>query len=288
MDCKEFQEHVTPAVDKRLTREEMDMFVEHADKCPECRNEFELESITKSLIRSRVRIQRTPTVVRERITDCLRNEKPVQQISLGERLRLIWSSTYARPAIAFAAGCLAVILLLRPSDNIPNDSRSPIQASFVPGDVIQQSLANYAKVLNGEITPQESSDKPEVLAGFFGGKTDFQVLVPKMNRCNLLGGVLNEFAGIKLAHVVYKRESEIVYMYQACWEEVQKGDKLGLPGEVMAELKKAGWYSTTQPDGCSIVLWTNNNTLCSAVAHMPEDALIACVKGGDGSNQSPW
>lgn len=288
MDCKKFQEHVTPAVDQRLTREEMDLFSEHAGKCPECRNEFELESITKSLIRSRVKMQRTPTDVVERISDCLRNEKPVQQISLGERLRLILSSTYTRPAIAFAVGCLAVILLLRPSNNTPDTPPAPILASFVPGDVIQQSLANYAKVLNGEITPQESSDKPEVLAGFFGGKTDFQVLVPKMKKCNLLGGVLNEFAGIKLAHVVYKHETEIVYMYQACWEEVQKGEKLGLPAEAMAELKKTGWYSATQPGGCSIVLWTNNRTLCSAVAHMPKDALIACLKDGDDSNQSPW
>lgn len=288
MDCKKFQEHVTPAVDKRLTKEESARFDEHAEKCPECRNEYELESITKSLIRSRVKMQRTPAGVLERISDGLRDEQSRQNTSLAQRIRVIMNSSYTRPAIAFAVGCLAVIILLRSPNTTTETQRPVVQASFIPGDVIEQSLANYAKVRSGEIIPQETSDKPEVLAGFFGGKTDFPVIVPRMKKCSLLGGVLNEFAGMKLAHVVYKHESEIVYMYQTCWEEVQKGEKLGLPAQAMQELKKTGWYSATRPDGCSIVLWTKNRTLCSAVAHMTKEALIACLADGDASNTYPW
>ncbi len=42
MKCLEFQQQISDFLDKRLTIDQMRSFVEHADECPECREELEL------------------------------------------------------------------------------------------------------------------------------------------------------------------------------------------------------------------------------------------------------
>ena len=106
-----------------------------------------------------------------------------------------------------------------------------------------------------------------------------------MKDCILVGGVVNEYGGDKLAHVVYSRDNNVVYMCQACWERVQNGGKLNLPDEVKAELLRTGWYSRTLPDGGSVVLWTKGKTLCSAVARMSKEDLIACLTAAEISDE---
>lgn len=264
----------------------MAMFMEHAGKCPRCRNDYEVEQITKSVVHHRVKMVRTPGAVMERVAGALRKEAetPLREQTFSGRLRNFIESAYFRPAIGFAAACIIVILLLQTSN--PGDG--PVQASLLSGDVIRQSMSNYKAVVSGQISPQVTSDRADMVSSFFTGKTEFPVLVPKLKRCSLIGGVLNEFAGVKLGHVVYKLNSEVVYMYQACWNEVQSGKRIHLPAEARAELERTGWYSATQPDGYSIVLWTKGRTLCSAVAHMPVEELVACVSDQDTTGTAPW
>ncbi len=277
MNCKEFQDHVTDAVDNRLSDETQALFVAHAGKCPRCRNDYEVEAMTKSVVRSRTTMVRTPAAVMERISNLLNQENTRTRSPFADWVRSIQESVFFKPAVAFAVACIAIIILLN-----PGESPSPIQqASIISPNIIQQSFANYLAVVNGTITPQMVDDQPDHLRGFFDGKTTFPVLVPKMKSCNLVGGVLNEYAGVKLAHVVYKHDAEIVYVYQACWKEVQKGERISLPEEAIQELRRSGWFSTTRDDGYSMLLWTDGRTLCSAVARMPQAELIACVKGGE-------
>lgn len=42
MKCLEFQQQIADFLDNRLTIDQVRSFVEHADECPECREELEL------------------------------------------------------------------------------------------------------------------------------------------------------------------------------------------------------------------------------------------------------
>ncbi|MFN0157746.1 MAG: anti-sigma factor family protein [Bacteroidota bacterium] len=281
MECREFQDHVTAAVDNRLSEETKSGFLAHAGKCPQCRGEYESESLTKSIVRSRLGMVRTPEAVRARVANLLLAQNQGQAYRVREWVRSLQESVYFKPAVAFAAACIAVVILLS-----PQDTSSPIQqASLLSGNVIQQSFANYRAVVDRRIQPEVTEF--EKMAGYFSGKTTFPVLVPKMKRCSLIGGILNDYEGLKLAHVVYKHDNEVVYLYQACWKEVQKGERISLPEEAKQELRRTGRYSTALDDGYSIVLWTDGRTLCSAVAHMPENDLIACVSDDGGNPSQP-
>lgn len=281
MECREYQELVSAAVDNRLKPEEMVSFLAHGGKCAPCRYEYEIEIVTKSVVRSKARMVHAPVALIERIAEQLesdtRSTTPLNSSWWDELLRY----RAVKPALAFGFACILVILFL----NLPhNPDAIPVQSN----DVITQSLANYQSVVRGDIKPQLASSMPANLQNFFADKTDFPVVLPKMKDCSLLGGVSNEYSGVKLAHVMYNHGGEIVYMYQTCWETVMKGEKLNLPQGAKDELHRTGWFTQTDPAGCTVVLWKKDRTLCCAVAHMSKDDLVACLTDGESSSETGW
>jgi anti-sigma factor RsiW len=285
VNCKEFQEHVTEAVDRQLPGDRMQAFLSHAGACPSCRDAFEVEKLTKTVVCSRLKVISTPPRVVASISARLREEQASPAGSIRTWWQRLGTSIFFRPAIAFAVGVIAILFIVRNSTD-----HTLTQASLTPalGNVIEQSMTNYLAVVRGTILPQIVVHEPEQMLDFFRGKTEFPVLVPRMKECELVGGVANEYAGVRLAHVVYRHDREVVYIYQACWEEVQKGERIHLPPDVRNQLKATGWYSSSQADGYSVVLWTKGRTLCSAVAHMPKEQLLACLTDGESSTAQPW
>jgi hypothetical protein len=263
----------------------MQALIAHAGLCPTCRNDLEAETLTKHMVRSRLKMVSTPPGLMASIATRLREEEASPESALRTWWRRVTSSIYFRPAVAFVAGALAILFLVRTSTDDTTTTASLIP---IPGNVIEQSMANYLGVVNSTLLPQIADSERERVLEFFRGKTEFPVLVPRMKECQLVGGVANEYAGVKLAHVVYRHETEVVYLYQACWEEVQKGERIHLPVEVRDQLNATGWYSSSQPNGYAIVLWTKGRTLCSAVAHMSKDQLLACLTDGENTTEQPW
>lgn len=277
MDCKSFQELISAAVDRQLTESESAAFAEHGRLCGPCRYEYVAEAATKSVVRLRARRERTPDHVVERV---------IARIGGGG---LYWSPQwlseffrrpYAKPAVGFAVALIAVILFL----NGPRAGSPISQASLVPNDVILQSLLNHRAVLDGRIKPQLISSEPAQLESLFSQITDYSVHLPHMKNCRLVGGVQNEYDGTKLAHLVYQRDTDIVYVYQTCLATVLKGEKLRIPYQAKEALEHTGWFTESEPDGRTVVLWEKGRTLCVAVSRMSKDDLMACLT----SDQDRW
>ncbi len=259
----------------------MSSFSDHASKCIACRSDFEGEVATKAVVHEKLKPVKTPPEVAASILRVLRHGAAAGRDRAAVRL---WHKPYVKPLLAFALSCAAIILLVTNH----NTSGNVTEASFGGSNVILQSLANYRAMVQGDIKPQMMCAEPEHLKSFFSGKTEFPVLVPVMKECTLVGGVLNDYEGVTLAHVLYKRNGELVYMYQACWRTVKKGDKLKLPENAKSELEQTGWYTESFPDGNSVVMWTKGETLCSAVSHMPKENLIACLTSEEDRTANPW
>jgi hypothetical protein len=283
--CKEFQEQISAAVDRYLAKVEMDSFVEHAGRCPACRHEYELELTTNLVVHNRARMVRVPPTVQENILKSLDREESPQR---GSPFASLLRRPYVKPAVAFAVTAVAVALFVtRPTgERIP--AGTPLEASMIGKDVIRQSVSNFHGVLNGSIRPQIVSSEPEELKGFFTGKTEFPVLVPAMGEWMLVGGVVNEHAGNRLAHVVYRHDDTIMYMYQVCWETVQKGEQLDMSAVVREDLLHSGWYTGVEPDGEAIIAWTHGKTLCVAVARMDRARLLTCLRSMESPLKESW
>jgi len=273
VECRKYQEHITAAVDNALDPREKEHLDAHLAACPRCRSELEFERATRTVVRARCARRHAPGHVVQRVSQALEGESiAAPGASLWNRLI---SSLYFRPAIGFALAALVVIFLVN------NRTPSPrvVEAALLPSnDVIKQSLANYDAVTRGEIKTQVTSDQSESVRDFFAGKTEFPVVVPKLAGFRLLGGVANEYGGKTLAHVVYKHsKSEVVYVYETCWETVQNGAPFHLSDEVKQELNATGWFTTTSPDGQSLVMWTDGKTLCTAVSRLDPESLRVCL-----------
>lgn len=272
MDCREFQELITPAVDRCLDPADAGRFRAHREACPECRREFELEQRTKALIQHRARMVATPPEVSQAILAMVRHQQPAGGAEPWWQ-RLLPRS-YVGPAVALAAALLALIVLWPSAEESP---RTLLQASIAGPDVVRQSFANFERVVSGAIRPQLETNEPERVRTFFAGRTSFPVVVPVGRDCRLTGAVLNEYGGVPLAHTLYRHHDALLYVYQTCWQTVQRGSPLVLPDDVRRAMQEDGMYSESRADGSSIVVWTDGRTLCAAVAHMDTDELIACL-----------
>lgn len=281
MNCKDFQDRISAAVDRCLDRQEMDQFEEHACCCGPCGEEYENERSTKNLLQQHTRLVRTPADLRVSLLRRIDREA-----GLGGWVRrttgTLWHAPALRALFAFTLTMLLVVLLV---------DRPRSASTFLPDagthsaadDVVRHSVDSYHGILRGEIVPQMGSESPGELRKFFSGKTAFPVVVLRMKECAVVGGSVNEHRGTGLAHVVYRAGDDTIYLCQASWETVQGGHALQLSEEARNALLATGWYAPRPPDEDAVVLWKEGTTLCIAVSHMGVDRLLASVKSGEGT-----
>ena len=279
VECSEYQDLISAFVDRRLQGAEMEELRTHLTQCSDCRFEYEMQSVTKALLATKTRRVTAPETLRLKVGQSIRRVPSPVGVSVMQWMRS-WAKFSPRPVLV--GGIVAAALTLYfvvPWKPVPAIRK----ASFFPDDVILQSIENFRAVSSGEIKPQVESSEPTSVEKFFSGKTEFPVLVPRLRDCKLIGGVLNEVHGVPLAHVVYKHGDHIVYMYQACWDIVVTDEKLHLPDNVKAELRRTGWFCESRADSHTVVVWLKGKTLCSAVAKISQADLLDCVKAVEES-----
>jgi hypothetical protein len=282
VNCPEFQKRITAAVDNRLGTGEMAGFLEHASRCLPCRQNYANERSIVTFIHQRVRRVAAPSDVVARILDGLRHEAGAPRV-----LARAWRAPAVHPALGLTLALLAFFLFV----SLPT-SRPPaltIVTGTLEGDMILQSVSNYHAVMNGDIVPQFLSDIPERLHVFFQARGEFPVLVPVMKECTLVGGIMNEYEGTPLAHLVYKHGEQTIYLFQACRETVRRGKTLHLSAITWHDLERTGWYCGSTAEGDGIVVWVKDATICTAVSRMSGEHLLAHLAGADGVGEgSPW
>jgi anti-sigma factor RsiW len=273
VNCREFQELISAAVDRYLNGRERELFDEHAAACGQCYRAYQDELDTKALVQQRLPMHATPPVVYRSILERLDREAPPPARRLWVSLYEFLSTPFVRPAlVVMVAAAVVVTIVMRPVA----DSRIAVVSDRT--DVVEQSLSNYQAAVGGGMVPDVVSNEPKALRGFFDGKTSFSVHVPVMKECTLLGGTVNDVRGTKVAHVLYQRSSRIIYMYQVCLETAMQGDKLSLTEPVRNELQRTGWFKQTTADGNALVLWKHGGALCAAVSSMNPNDLVECLK----------
>jgi anti-sigma factor RsiW len=271
VNCSDFHQRITPAVDRHLDPSDQEAFLDHASKCPPCRSEYEMELGTKRVVCRCMKMQRTPSGVVASTLEALNEEGHRPWFRSRVWWRLLLERPATKPAIAFAiAGVAFVVIVARPGGTV----RSVFRESSVAGsDIIAQSLVNYQRVLSGMILPQKVTADAEEIREFLVHRTTFPILVPRTQDWTLVGGAVNDHEGVPLAHLMYRSGTGTLYVFETCWKTVQRGEILRIPEEIRTQLLATGWYSAELADGESLVLWATERTLCAAVSHMPKEEL---------------
>ncbi|MCU0452762.1 MAG: hypothetical protein MUE68_03825 [Bacteroidetes bacterium] len=252
----------------------MSAFNGHLRSCTVCRRDFELESATRSLLRSAVAPVVTPEAVRRSVVDAIRAE--ARSAQRAER-RDLWSVIFGRvpaPVVGFGLAAVLIAFLLFPigrNDDLIRDAAA--------NDVITQTATNFQLIRDGKVKPAITSCSPEQVSAYLESQhMPFLVILRPIERCDGYSAIVNEYDGVRLAHVVYKMGDDLLYVYQVRKEEAI-GEKahLTMPTAAREAIERTGWYTDPQhPDG-NVVMWEDNGTLCAAASTMPKEKMMAVL-----------
>ena len=150
-------------------------------------------------------------------------------------------------------------------------------AHTASNDVIFQSLQNFARLEKGELKPARIASRAEDVHNYLDSTgTDFAVVHP-MDCCRSYGVATSEYDGVKLAHIVYTLDGDVMYVYQVRKAQVLEGSALVMPPAARTSLQKTGWYTDPHHPRCNVVVWISNETLCVAVSSMKKDEMLAML-----------
>ncbi|GBD05332.1 hypothetical protein HRbin20_00913 [bacterium HR20] len=138
-------------------------------------------------------------------------------------------------------------------------------------DFREESLQNFQLIMSGKLSVAKASQNFDELVAFFRSQGVTYNLVNVPLRAQLVGGVVSEHNGTKLAHLVYRRGDTLIYMYQAP-EELFKRGILALPRSVMHHAETGEWYAENVAHA-TWMFWRVQSVYCSVVANVPKDVL---------------
>ena len=271
MNCNEIHELSGDVLDRSLPGEKKSDFFAHLKACPPCRNEYEIELLAKSVIRRTLKLVPTPPEVSKTIHQLIQGQAggTIKKQSWLSRLS---SWRFLAPTLATGVVVAALTFLLILPLGTSNDEYTHTAAN----DIINQSLTNFSLAQSGELKPSMIACYSDVIVGYFQKQNvEFVVSVPSDDSCDWYGAMANTYDGVKLAHIIYKRGDDLLYVYEVKKTEALEGSALSLPAAAKESLTQTGWYTDPQHKDCNVVLWTVNETLCAAVSTMKKDRLLA-------------
>ena len=271
LNCGEAHAMAGDALDRGLPGDKKSAFLAHLKACPPCRNEYEIELLAKNVVRQTLKHVPTPSSVSQTVVQLLRSQiEKAQGRSWLDRL-LSWR--FLAPTLAAGAIVLALTALLI----VPRETSSD-SAHTAGNDIINQSLKNFSLVQSGELKPSLIACYSDVIVGYFQRQNfQFTVSVLSDDSCDWYGAMANTYDGVNLAHIVYKRGDDLLYVYEVKKADALVGSVLSLPAAAKESLARTGWYTDPQHNDCNIVLWTVDETLCAAVSTMRKDRLLALL-----------
>ena len=278
MNCKQVLEHISSAVDNVLEQGTRKDFDAHIKECVVCRTEFELESLTKRVLQRNVTHQPIPPDLAAKLTGQISAYGAT--VANPEGFSWIWrwlTFPQWKPALALGIAGIAGWFLFT---SLPLNSRH-LHTSPNDNNIIHESFNNFDALLNGTLQPQVASNDPSVLRNFFAQTVSYEVNVPQMDECKLIGGMLSVCNGHKAAHVVYQHGRDVIYLYQVDFQEVLAGTVCILSPQAKEELLRTGWYVIADHPKCTLAMWVKGNTLCTAVADIEKNELIAYLSYAD-------
>ena len=269
MTCNEVSELISAAVDGELVEDLQPQVANHLDGCQSCRHEYELELMTKSILRKRIESSRAPRALVENVRRRLAAEVAQREVIstvVNPVRRLPWQAM-----VALGGACAVVLLLLMITPSKSHHSH----AQPDDGNIVHQTYNNFDGVLNGKMVPEISSTDPAIIKAFFKTKTNFCANVPHLKRCKLVGALCSEYKKEPVAHLLYNQDGDMIYLYQTRLQTVSNGATLQLPTEIMSELHRTGWYFENHMPDCTLMMWIVDSTICCAVADIRKDKLLA-------------
>lgn len=273
MNCIQFRNLITPAVDDRLDEQTGNEFRLHSAQCTSCREQFELEAAIKSMVRRKIPRVNTPEGLRSKILSRIEHLDSCPP-EPGAFVRFRRSSLFKPVVFALASAAAMVLFIVFNSGGKTEDVTDE-------NNLLTRSFITYHAIQSGVIQPGLESDDRENIRRYLSVHAGSQVNVPRLAGFVLVGALANTYQGIPTSQLMYRRGSELLAMTQIPLDEVLHGRTATLPLEARNQLMHSGWYCLRHYDGDMVILWTRGTTLCTAVARIEQAELQNVLSSSD-------
>jgi anti-sigma factor RsiW len=275
--CIEAFEYFNDSIDGQLDPSMKSALETHLSKCNLCRLEHALTLGSRSSVRRYMKRVDTPPVLRRQIlrslaADAAPGAKP------ATRAAGFLGFTGWRIPLAFG-GALALALL-----TLFVLQRKPGHTHTKPfdGSVVTESFNHFDEVLDGRLQPDIRSNNPLVVQKYLAERVHFPVRMPPMRQFRLVGAHLTTADDETTAHVIYERDGEIVYVSLSDARSLLHSTHRFIPGPVLSAISGSGVYTTTgKLTDCTMAMWLSDSTLCTAIADIKQDLLLANITESD-------
>ena len=271
MNCSEAHETFGEAIDGKIPGGIFSALFEHLNACRICRKSFELETITKQIVRNTCSMVVTPPQIFQSVLANIETE-PEQPASFYHWIDEFFSMRKTLPALA---GTIVVVALLVFFNSPATLEESDVHTAS--NDIIVQALQNFARLQRGELKPTRTATKPGDVHDFLNSSGMNFAIVQSIDCCRKYGATTSEYGGVKLAHVVYTMDDDVMYVYEVLKRNVMEGSTLIMPPAARTALRKTGWYTDPHHPECNVILWISDETLCAAVSYLKKDQMLALL-----------
>ena len=183
---------------------------------------------------------------------------------------------FSVPRYSFAA--VLIILVIASSFFIKRNNAGPLNPYIADGSdnsMMVQAMNNFHKIMKGEIKAQVNSTDPAQVKSYLKSSLDYDVYIPNIENCELVGAVCNEYNGQKVAHIIYHSGNDVFYICETSTGCI-KHRVMEIPEPVHNEIMTHKFYMCDKVDkdhDCTMLLWYTGNIVCASVSTMPKQKM---------------
>lgn len=272
--CDKAAEYIHDALDGRLDTRLATPLQAHLDACSPCRLERSTIEATRSSLRARLTKTPAPADLRRRILESISpSAAPARSRATGLSGWFDVSGWRAPLAFAGALGIALIIFTLVTGRSGHNHTRPS------DGSVVTESFNNFDQVVDGRLKPGLTSDDPAKVKAFLEERVHFPIQMPSMKEFRLVGGQFTAVDNETTAHVIYERDGNFLYISQTDARRLVSGRRRFIPDAALSELQSTGWFFAGNVTDCNLAMWLADSTLCTAVADLNRELLLANLTG---------
>lgn len=269
--CVKASAYISDSVDGELDPKFDSPLQSHLSRCRLCRFELSLVQGTKASVRKHVRRVNAPHDLRRQVL----GDISAAGLSTAGRVGGMFGLTGWRIPLAFAGALgIALVAFTILTKKAPHNHTRPFD-----GSVVTESFNSFDEVIEGRLTPGLKSEKPEEVRTFLEKRVHFRIQVPSMKEFRLVGGQYSAADDETTAHVIYEHDGHFIYISQTDARKLVGGTTRFIPAAALAELRRSGWFFAGNISDCNLAMWLDDSTLCTAVADMNRDLLVANLTG---------
>lgn len=271
MEQNILHERIASLVDNEIkdqkSKKELEQLIE-SDR--DLQFEYEAQAAVKKLIKEKVPRVKAPQSLRSEIITRLRKEdyllkEEKKKFYFNNFFQFLFQPRYTYPALA-AVFLLGFYFLFIPDQSVDPKAIAGEQAG--PQNMYAQAIGNFQSILDGRLPVQFSSNDPnEIKKYFVQHGVDYPTFVPDLHDWKLIGGVVSEERGRKMAHHIYGNgQGKYLYIYQADQKHCGKNKTLSLSADLL-NLINDGRFFTFENNNKATIVWKRDNKIFIAVSN---------------------